>query len=109
MTLTFDLFFFQHLATVKISNVTVATRTNPGMSVKRRKQQCCVTTLTTRSASKSISLKTMTQKKDIGKSLSRCVVKRACVRTKAARENPKTVKSIVVIATCVTQRQGELA
>ena len=50
----------------------------------------------------------MTQKKDIRNSLSRCVAKRSCVRTRNARKNPKPVKSIVVITTCVTQRRGEL-
>ena len=107
-TLTFNLFIFQHLVSVKIWHVAFAARIHRGMSVKRMKQKWCVTPNTPRSASKCIILKTMTQKKDTRKRLSRCVAKRSCARTKAARKNPKPVKSIVVIVTCVTQRQGKL-
>lgn len=98
----------QHLALVKISNVTCVTQTKPGMSVKRGKHQWSAYTSTTTSASKWNILKTMTLIKDLSKPLSRCVAGRRCVRTKNAGTKTKPVISIVAITTCVMERQGDL-
>lgn len=78
------------------------------MSVKRGKYQWCAHSSTTTSASKWNTLKTMTLKKDLIKSLSRCVAGRRCVRTKNAGTKTKPVISIVAMTTCVTERQGDL-